>query len=72
MSESKDWPRLCRHLATPQNADEMILLVTAMVKQKLWQQAKDILKTPIATELLTEPTIGDFEQMIRAEEVISR
>jgi hypothetical protein len=71
LNETKDWPRLQRHLAAPQSVEEMILLVTAMVKQKQWQQAKDILKAPVARDLLSGPNINHLEEMVRAEEAIS-
>jgi hypothetical protein len=72
LSEAKHWPRLQRHLAAPENADEVTLLVTAMVRQKQWQKARDVLKSPVAIDHLSGPAINDLEMMIRAEEAISR
>jgi Calcineurin-like phosphoesterase len=72
LNEAKNWPRLLRHLTSPESSDEAALLVTAMVKQKQWQEAKDFLKTPSAKALLSEPEITHLEQMVRAEEAISR
>src|SRR5262249_1038232 len=68
LSQTKDWPRLLRHLATPESAEEAAVLVTAMVKQKQWQPAKDFLKSPSAVNLLGSPEINHLDQMIRAEE----
>lgn len=72
LSDAKDWPRLSRHLASPSSAEEVILLVTAMVKQKQWQPAKDLLNAPVASTLLTRASINDLDQMVRAEEAIVR
>lgn len=72
LNEAKDWPQLLRHLAAPENGEEAAILVTAMAKQKQWDDAKDFLKTPAATSLLGGPEINHLEQMVRAEEAISR
>lgn len=72
LNEIRDWPTLLRHLATPENSEEAALLVTAMAKQKQWSQATDFLKTPCAEVLLSGPEITYLEQMVRAEEAISR
>lgn len=72
LTEAKDWPRLQSHLAAPESADEAALLVTALAKQKEWQAAKDFLKAPSATTLLSGPEIVHLNQMVRAEEAISK
>lgn len=72
LNDAKDWPRLQLHLAAPENAHEMTLLVTALVKQEQWEQAKHILKAPLARFLLSGPDIIHLEQMVSAEETISR
>jgi hypothetical protein len=70
--EAKDWPNLQHHLTLPESADELTQLVTALVRQKLWQQAKDLLRAPIASNLLSGPNVTDLEQLVNAEEAMSR
>ena len=72
LNEAKNWPGLLRHLTVPESADEVALLVTAMAKQRQWQAAKDFLKTPSTKTLLSGPEITHLEQMVHAEEAISR
>lgn len=72
LNQAEDWAALERHLASPESAEEMTLVVTALVKQKQWPKARDILKTPKARELLSQPNITLLQDWIRAEEGIAR
>src|SRR5262249_43386320 len=71
LNELGDWPKLERHLANPESAEEITLLVEALIRQKRWQEAKDILAAPAARDLLSAPNIKDLEQRVRAEEAMS-
>lgn len=72
LRETKDYARLLRHLASPENAEEAAVLVTAMSKQKQWQEAKGFLGTPAAKTLLSGVEINHLNQMVCAEETISK
>lgn len=72
LRETKDWARLLRHLAAPENAEEAVVVVTAMCKQKQWQEAKNFLGAPVAKTLLGGPEMTHLNQMVRAEEAISK
>jgi hypothetical protein len=72
LNQAEYWLALERHLASPESAEEMTLLVTALVKQKQWQKARDVLKAPKARDLVSQPNVKLLEDWIRAEEGIAR